>query len=247
MNTDQLKKNFLKQLHSHQQFEMLFEYLPDVYFFAKNLDCQFMMANDMFVKKCRAKGESDIIGKTDNDFFPAERAEQYIADDMMVMKTGNSIVNKVELAPETDSSVNWFVTSKVPLYSSDNRIIGVAGTSRDINKASRVLQPYTEMSVVIEYINTKYHSQLEIKDLAKLVNLSVSQFERKFKKIFQMSPIKHIINIRLKAASQQLINSNKTVAAIAQESGFYDHSHLTRQFTSNMGMTPKEYRNAHGK
>ncbi|OVE76782.1 hypothetical protein BVX97_00560 [bacterium E08(2017)] len=247
MNSAKLKKDFLNQLHSPQQLELLFEYLPDVYFFAKDTDGRFVMANDIFVRKCGASSESEIIGKTDHDIFPLERADYYRSDDLEVMRTGRSIVNKVELAPERDLSINWFVTSKVPLYSSNNKVIGVAGTSRDIRMASLTLKPYNEMSEVVRYINEKYHTQIEISELASLVNLSVSQFERKFKKIFQMSPIKHIMNVRLKAACAQLADTDKTISTIALETGFYDHSHLTRQFRSFMKMSPSQYRKTYGK
>lgn len=242
MNSLKFQKDFLNQLHSPQQLELLFEYLPDVYFFAKNTESQFIMANSIFVKKCGVSSESDIIGKTDRDFFPSDRADNYINDDREVISTGKSIVNKVELAPEADNAVNWFVTSKVPLYSREGRVIGIAGTSRDINKANLTIKPYAEMSAAIDYINNNFHSQIEICDLASVVNLSVSQFERKFKKIFQLSPLRHITNIRIKAACKLLATTNKTIASIAQETGFYDHSHLTRQFTQQIGMTPKVYR-----
>ena len=75
MNTAIFQKAFLKQLQSHQQLELLFEYLPDVYFFAKNLNSQFVMANEIFVRKCGASSESDIIGKTDHYFFPVRAGQ----------------------------------------------------------------------------------------------------------------------------------------------------------------------------
>jgi transcriptional regulator GlxA family with amidase domain len=135
----------------------------------------------------------------------------------------------------------------VPLHSASGQIIGIAGIARDITKASLTLKPYAEMSKVIEYIDEHYCENIEISDLAHLANLSVSQFERNFKKIFQISPIKHIVNVRIKAASELLTTTNKTIAAIAQETGFYDHSHLTRKFTAAMKMSPSKFRREHGK
>ncbi len=200
------------------------------------------MANTTFVEKCGACREADILGKTDYDFFPHDRAEIYIKDDQHVMTTGESLINKVELAPEPDNAMNWFITSKVPLRSRNGEIVGLAGIARDLNKAMISLTPYSVMSDVLKYINEHYSEEIEIHILADMIHLSVSQFERKFKKTFQLSPVKHITNVRINAAKQQLASSDKKVSSIAQDTGFYDHSHLTREFIRHTGMTPTQYR-----
>ena len=37
MDTVKFKADFLKQMHSPQQMQLLFNYLPDIYFFAKDV------------------------------------------------------------------------------------------------------------------------------------------------------------------------------------------------------------------
>jgi len=242
MDAVKFKASFLKRMHSPQQMQLLFNYLPDVYFFAKDRESRFVMANDTFVRQCGAESEADIIGKGDFDFFPMGRAESYVKDDHYVMETGNSIIDRVELAPDPGNSINWFVTTKVPLYSSEGDIIGLAGTARDITRARLALQPYTEMRAVLEYVKDNHAHPIEVKELAALVHLSVSQFERRFRKVFQISPLRHIMNVRIRAASLLLTTTNDTIASIALDCGFYDHSHCTRNFRKIMGVSPKEYR-----
>lgn len=242
MDTAKYKADFLARMHSPQQMQMLFNHLPDVYFFAKDRAGRFVMGNDHFVHQCGGKSEADIIGKNDFDFFPMGRAESYVQDDTYVMETGHSIVDRVELAPDPGNSINWFVTTKVPLYSAAGEIIGLAGTARDISRARLALRPYTEMRVVLEFVKDNYSRPIEVKELAALVHLSVSQFERRFRKVFQISPLKHIMNVRIRAASLLLTTTNDTIAAIALDCGFYDHSHFTRNFCKTMGVAPKEYR-----
>jgi len=159
-----------------------------------------------------------------------------------VMETGESIIDRVELAPDPANSINWFITCKVPLYSSDGEIIGLAGTARDITRAGMALRPYTDMQAVLEYVRDNYMNSIEIKTLAALVHFSVSQFERRFRKVFQISPLKHIMNVRIRAASLRLTSTNDTISAIALDCGFYDHSHFTRNFRKIMGTSPKDYR-----
>ncbi|VGO20160.1 AraC family transcriptional regulator [Pontiella sulfatireligans] len=242
MDSVSYKAGFLARMHSPQQMQLLFNHLPDVYFFAKNREGRFVMGNDHFVRQCGATTESDIIGKTDFDFFPLGRAESYVQDDNYVMETGESIIDRVELAPDPGNSINWFITCKVPVYSIGGEIIGLAGTARDITRAGLALRPYTEMRAVLEFVRDNYSRPIEIKELAALVHLSISQFERRFRKVFQISPLKHIMNVRIRAASLRLTASNDTIATIALDCGFYDHSHFTRNFRKIMGVSPKEYR-----
>ena len=242
MDTAKFKADFLKQMHSPQQMQQLFNYLPDIYFFAKDRKGRFVMGNDHFVRQCGAEAEAEIIGKTDFDFFPMSRSENYVKDDRHVMETGESIVDRVELAPDPGNSINWFVTTKVPLYSSAGEIVGIAGTARDITRAGLALRPYTEMHAVLEYVKDNYARSIEVTELAALMHLSISQFERRFRKVFQISPLKHIMNVRIRAASLMLTTTNDTIASIALDCGFYDHPHFTRNFRKSMGVSPKEYR-----
>ena len=54
--------------------------------------------------------------------------------------------------------------------------------------------------------------------------------------------MKHILNVRIRAACNLLAKTNDTIASIALESGFYDHSHFTRNFKKVMKVSPSEYR-----
>ncbi len=53
----------------------------------------------------------------------------------------------------------------------------------------------------------------------------------------------YIIAYRLKSAMALLRSTKKTVAEIAEETGFTDASYFTKTFRQTFSMTPKEYRN----
>lgn len=53
----------------------------------------------------------------------------------------------------------------------------------------------------------------------------------------------YIIAYRLKAAKRALELTSKSIAEIAEETGFTDASYFTKTFRQSFGMTPKEYRN----
>jgi len=242
----EIKAEFIGRMRGSLEMQMLFNALPDIYFFVKDRAGRFVMGNDLFVRQCGVGLEAEIIGKTDHDFFVVERAERYIRDDVYVMDTGESIFNRIELGPEPGNLIHWVITTKVPVYGEDGLVIGVAGTARDINRAGDSLRPYIEMQLVFEYIRDHYSGEILVRELADLVDLSVSQFERRFRKQFQITPLKHIMNVRIRAARLQLVRTHQTIASIAQDCGFYDHAHFTRNFHQLMGMTPSAYRVAYG-
>jgi len=232
-------------LESLQQIEQLFEFLPDVFFFVKNQSGEFVMANQVFIEKCGEVDVEAIVGKNDYDFFPKDRADLYVLDDKQVMKTGKPIVNRVELAPERDIILNFFVTSKIPLRNNKGEIIGLAGIARDLGKTKQNLKPFAEMAEVVDYIHQNCTERIEIPKLAKIAAMSMSQFERRFKELFNLTPQQYTIEIRLHKACEKIIATDQTFSQIAHDCGFYDHSHFTRQFVKQFGITPKEYRHRH--
>ena len=224
------------------QLERLFDHFPGVYFVTKSSDGRVMMANDVAVRLCGFEHESEMLGKTDYDIFSPERADAYVRDDRHVFKTGESVIDRVEMAPDPSNAINWFITTKIPLRSADGEIIGLACMARNMTEAFETLRPYTEMNEVLEYVREHYARPIKLEELARMAHLSLRQFERRFRAVFQITPMKHIRNVRVRAACNRLASTNDTVAAIALEVGFYDHSHFTRSFKRVMGLSPSEYR-----
>ncbi len=224
------------------QLQQLFNYLPGVYFVVKSRDGRVMMANDVAVRLCGFECESEMLGKTDYDIFEPDQADAYVQDDRHVFETGESIIDRVEMAPDPSNSINWFVTTKIPLYAEDGDIIGLACIARNMTDAYETLRPYAEMNAVLEYVRKHYARPIKLDELAGTVHLSPRQFERRFREVFHISPHQHILDVRIRAGCNLLSSTHDTIASIAQETGFYDHSHFTRAFKRAMGISPTEYR-----
>ncbi len=148
-------------------------------------------------------------------------------------------MRRVELVANPDGSVSWHVTSKFPLLDRNGECVGIIGCMRDFDRSDHAWQPYRRMNAVVEYISDHYPEPIGI------ANLSVSQFERRFRTVFQKTPSRFLIQYRLTRASQMLMHSDATVSQIAQEVGFYDHSHFTREFQKLFGSPPGRYRREH--
>ena len=93
-----------------------------------------------------------------------------------------------------------------------------------------------------EIIETHYCSALKIEELAKLSNLSLSSFKRKFKDEFNDSPKNHINNKRIEKSKELLVMSKMSISEIAYETGFQDPLYFTRLFKTKTNSSPSKYR-----
>ena len=73
----------------------------------------------------------------------------------------------------------------------------------------------------------------------------ISQLERRFAKLLNLSVGDYIQSLRLTAARELLETSDRTITDIGQSVGFYDHSHFSRKFRRWMGVSPDAYRRSH--
>lgn len=231
-----------KELGVVQSLLSLFDQLPDIYLFAKDLEGRFTLANKIFVEKCGLKRESDLLGLTDVDVFPKHLTEKYVKDDKKVIRTGVPIVNVIELVIHIGKATDWYSTTKLPVRNERGEIIGILGYTRDIKKMETGSRHFTEMGEVFDYVMEHYSEAMEMKKLASLISLSVSQFERRFKSLFNVTPLKYITMVRIHAGCQALADGRLRISDIALNNGFYDLSHFNRQFRKEMLMSPSDYR-----
>jgi PAS domain S-box-containing protein len=120
----------------NQLLQDLLDNIPDVIYF-KDRKGKLLLVNKAHAKGLGLKPEQ-VAGKTDFDFFPKERAQMMARDDEQVMKTGKSIIDKVERATRADGIDNYVSTTKVPRYDAKGRIIGLVGITRDITRRMHV-------------------------------------------------------------------------------------------------------------
>jgi len=223
----------------------LFDFLPDVSLFVKNLNSEFLYANPAFIKMLGARSLKEILGKTDHDFSPKELADRFVRDDRQVIRSGKPIVSRVELVQNFDNSVSWHITTKIPIRNEAGKIVGLAGMTCDLNRTNATASRYESMAGVMKYMEDHYPEPVTVTDLAAIIHLSVSQFERRFKALFQVTPVQYLIRLRLNKASRILTSSAAKITDIATQCGFYDHSHFIRQFSRAYGLSPTAYRQRH--
>ncbi|MBQ8849102.1 MAG: helix-turn-helix transcriptional regulator [Clostridia bacterium] len=93
-----------------------------------------------------------------------------------------------------------------------------------------------------EYIEQYFHQPITLEELAKLSNMSITNFRREWKKLYSEAPLQYRDSIRLYYAKEYLNSGYYTVSEIAQKCGFDDVSYFVRFFKKNVGVTPGEFR-----
>lgn len=95
-----------------------------------------------------------------------------------------------------------------------------------------------------EFIRAHLHQNVSVAELAASAQLSSSHFIRRFKLATGLAPHQYLNQSRVERAKELLGSADLTIAEVAQEVGFFDHSHLIRHFKYWVGVTPKTYRDS---
>ena len=95
---------------------------------------------------------ADLIGKTDHDFYRAEVADAFSADDRLVIEQGISIVNKEEPNTSALGELRWILTTKVPLRDETGAIIGLVGTGHDITGRKMAEHKSREQATLLDIV-----------------------------------------------------------------------------------------------
>jgi AraC-like DNA-binding protein len=121
-------------------------------------------------------------------------------------------------------------------------VLGIMGIIQDYHQYRERFPDEQDINKALDYIHVHYREKISIIDLALMCQLSLRQFERKFKSYFNLSPTQYIMKMRIHEACDLLCNGSRLIGDIAFALGFYDQSSFTVQFKKTMSMTPLQYR-----
>jgi AraC family transcriptional regulator len=95
-----------------------------------------------------------------------------------------------------------------------------------------------------EILSANLDARLPLKEVARECGLSVSHFSRAFRHSMGVAPHDWLLTRRVDAAKEKLRDNRLTLSDVALACGFADQSHLTRVFTSKVGISPGAWRRA---
>lgn len=127
------KKSFSEDLKTiKMRFEAIAHAVPDIIFF-KNKDLAYTYANTA-MSQTFGIPISEIIGRTSNDLFPIESANEIREVDMKVL---SGQIAQYESAHWINGKKIYFDEYKAPLKNAEGQIVGIFGLIRNLSDSGR--------------------------------------------------------------------------------------------------------------
>ena len=92
------------------------------------------------------------------------------------------------------------------------------------------------------FIDSNYHKNITIDELAKIAHLHPNYFIRLFKKHIGMSPIHYLNKKRIEEAKYLLTYTNLPLKRINKKIGMSNIYYFSRVFKKYTGFAPSDYR-----
>jgi PAS domain S-box-containing protein len=136
-----------EQLQQREQIlRLVINNIPQLIFW-KDRHSVYLGCNQEMAHLGGCANPEEMVGKTDFEMVWRSEAAGYQAKDKEVMNSGQAMYKFEEIITQEDGSFKWIQTSKIPLYDSNNQVIGILGTSDDITERRRaevLLQEYNQ-------------------------------------------------------------------------------------------------------
>ena len=244
MHFSRLQKQFFASMAHSQDFLVLFDHLPGVFFLAKDAEGRFIAANNATMQRLGASDPTKFIGTTDEDYVPDELVKSFRDDDRRVIKTGKPLLNRLEAWLGEQRELQWFLTTKLPIKGKNGRNIGVMAVIRRY-ETDRAQHSIKEAADAVAYLKANPLHLLTTAALAKAVGTSERNLHRKLQQAMGVTPYELMLRIRIQAAAQKLVSTSDTISDIGLNHGFCDQSAFTKHFRQRTGMTPRQFRLRH--
>ncbi|MBN1190965.1 MAG: PAS domain S-box protein [Dehalococcoidales bacterium] len=139
-------KDEIERLQIQQQY--ILDNIPDMAWI-KDTRGRFIAVNKAMGTSTGVPPEA-MLGKKDSDYYPAELAESYRADDLKVMETG--VGKTIEEAFSGKEKIQWIETIKTPVFDKSGKVMGTVGIARDITKRKKTEQDLKNTNRVLRAI-----------------------------------------------------------------------------------------------
>ena len=117
----------------NELYRAIIDALPDLVF-AKDRQGRFLAANYATAQIMQAGSATELIGKSDFNYYPPEIAAGFEADEETFFASGKTMIIE-QPCTRVDGSAGWLCSLKAPLNDEQGRVIGYVGHGRDVTEA----------------------------------------------------------------------------------------------------------------
>lgn len=168
---------------------------------------------------------------------PFELLPHYYRHDPMIAQMGRLVAQEID-APSSGSQMMLDSVS-LALIVRMLRSWSNLSDRTDLHKAGLAAW---QQKRAIEQLQSRYHDNLSIADLAAELRLSPFHFIRSFKRSVGVPPHQYLTQVRLERGRVLLETSLLSITEVAFQIGYESPAHFARLFRRHYGMTPTAYR-----
>ena len=225
-----------------QFVEQVADLMHDTAFFIKDANGRYVVVNQSLVERHGLAGKAQMIGKRPCEVCPGDFGRIPTEQDAQVLRTGKPIIERLEMFWRKPHVPVWGLTSKIPVRDEKGRVTGLIGISKDLTALVSRDEVPPGVAQALRHLERSFDDPVSPSSLAKQAGMSAARFARIIKRIHGISPMQLITKTRITAGSRLLRETDSSIAEIALNCGFADHSAFTRAFRAVTGMSPSECR-----
>lgn len=178
--------------NAKDELQMILDSVPALIFY-KDIEGRIVRANKIMADSLKMPIK-DMIGKTTEELFPKEQAENMRKDDKEVMISGKPKKNIIE-PYDTPEGVRWVISDKIPYRDKKGKVTGIIGLAKDIT-----VQRKSEQELLQSYQKLKKNMDATLETMSKIIEVKdpytaghqqrVSQLATAIAKELNLSPDK---------------------------------------------------------
>jgi len=218
------------------------DFMHDTAFFIKDAAGRYVVVNNSLVERHGLQSKSQMIGRRPCEVCPGDYGRIPTEQDAQVLRTGKPIIERLELFWRRPNLPVWGLTSKLPIRDENGRVTGLIGISKDLTAPLNRDEVSAGVAQALHHLERTFDRPVSPSSLAQKAGMSAARFARIIKRIRGISPMQLITQTRIAAGSRLLRETDASIAEIALECGFADHSAFTRAFRAVTGMSPSQFR-----
>ena len=158
------------------------------------------------------------------------------------------VLSDRELAQRLDAA--WTATATAPNSLTADELLhqGLGLLAIRHSGRARAVRSCRDPAVVHhirDYLHDHVERDVSLGDLSAMARVSRFRLTRMFQKTYGIPVHAYQLQLRL-AEAQRRLATGQSIAAVASDLNFVDQSHLHRRFKGSFGMTPGQWRAAHG-
>jgi AraC-like DNA-binding protein len=99
----------------------------------------------------------------------------------------------------------------------------------------------------VAFMKKRLNGFVTLKELSDAAGYSTSHLNFLFKSFSRCAPVQYFLRMKIQSAARDLLISDRTITAIAENYGFEDPYYFSRLFRKIMGFSPRKYCKRNGK